>query len=64
MIMPALPKAFYFQTTFGQEWNGFWNGLWQSAESVAESAGDLVVIGYSLPIADERALSYASRFCE
>ena len=41
--------------TFGQKWNGFWNGLWQSEESAAESAGDLVVIGYSLPIADERA---------
>jgi hypothetical protein len=55
MIMPALPKIFYFDTTFGQEWDCFWNRLWQSAESAAESAGDLVVIGYSLPIADERA---------
>ncbi len=55
MIMPALPKTFYFQTTFGQEWEDFWNRLWQCAERAAASAEDLVVIGYSLPAADERA---------
>ncbi len=57
MIMPALPKTFYFQTTFGKEWEDFWNGLWRCAERAASSAEDLVVIGYSLPAADERARS-------
>lgn len=28
MIMPALPKRFYFETTFGLEWKGFWDSLW------------------------------------
>ena len=53
--MPALPKTFYFQTTFGEEWKGFWNGLWWRAERAISSADELVVIGYSLPTADERA---------
>jgi len=55
MIMPALPKTFHFATTFGEEWNDFWDGLWQRAESAIASADELVVIGYSLPTADERA---------
>jgi hypothetical protein len=55
MIMPALPKHFYFATTFGGEWKGFWDRLWQRAENAIENADELVVIGYSLPTADERA---------
>ncbi len=55
IIMPALPKTFYFATTFGEEWKDFWDGLWWRAERAIESADELAVIGYSLPIADERA---------
>ena len=55
MIMPALPKRFYFATTFGQEWTGFWDGLWKRAECAIQAADEVVVIGYSLPTVDERA---------
>jgi hypothetical protein len=55
MIMPALPKQFYFATTFGREWEGFWNHLWQRAEQSLQEAEELVIIGYSMPAADERA---------
>jgi len=55
MIMPALPKRFYFETTFGLEWKGFWDSLWQRAEHAISNA-DEVVIGYSLPVSHERAL--------
>jgi len=55
MIMPALPKQFHFATTFGEEWKGFWDHLWQRAERAIANADELVVIGYSLPAADERA---------
>ncbi len=55
MIMPALPKRFYFETTFGLEWKGFWDSLWQRAQHAISNADEVVIIGYSLPVADERA---------
>ena len=55
MIMPALPKTFHFATTYGEEWKEFWDALWWRAERAIENADELVIIGYSLPIADERA---------
>ncbi|HMD76705.1 MAG TPA: hypothetical protein VKG86_04965 [Terracidiphilus sp.] len=55
MILPALPKVFYFATSFGQEWKGFWDSLWRHAEHAIKNADELVIIGYSLPTADERA---------
>ena len=64
MIMPALPKAFYFQTTFGEEWEDFWDSLWQCGGKRGREAEDLVVIGYSLPAADERARAMLLGFRE
>jgi len=55
MIMPALPKTFHFATAYGEEWKEFWDALWWRAERAIENADELVIIGYSLPIADERA---------
>jgi hypothetical protein len=55
MILPAIPKQFYFQTTFGEEWKDFWDRLWKRAQVAIENAHDLAIIGYSLPIADGRA---------
>jgi hypothetical protein len=55
MILPALPKLFYFATSFGQEWKDFWDGLWNRAKRAIKCADELVIIGYSLPATDERA---------
>jgi hypothetical protein len=55
MIMPALPKEFYFATGDGREWEPFWDCLWHRAQLAIEEAEDLVIIGYSLPAADGRA---------
>ena len=55
MIMPALPKRFHFETTYGLEWKGFWDHLWDRAAGAISKADHLVVIGYSLPSIDERA---------
>ena len=55
MIMPALPKQFHFATTYGEEWKGVWDTLWRRAEESIGRADEVVVIGYSLPAADERA---------
>jgi hypothetical protein len=55
MIMPALPKTFHFATTYGDEWKGFWDHLWNRAGRAIADADEVIVIGYSLPVADERA---------
>lgn len=55
MILPSLNKTFYHQTTFGREWGPFWENLWQRAENALQTSGRIVIIGYSLPAADERA---------
>ena len=55
MIMPALPKQFFFSSTYGEEWRPFWDGLWRQAETVLRTADEMAIIGYSLPTADERA---------
>lgn len=55
MILPALPKQFYFQTPFGEEWKPFWDSLWERARRAIERADELAIIGYSMPSIDERA---------
>lgn len=63
LIMPALPKEFYFETVFGLEWKPFWDSLWERAEEAITKADHIVVIGYSLPRADERARSLILHTC-
>jgi hypothetical protein len=53
MILPALPKQFGHDSA----WKAFWDDLWNRAENAIKNAAELVVIGYSLPDADERARS-------
>ena len=55
LILPTLHKNFFHQTTFGREWETFWNDLWWQAKEALGSANRVVIIGYSLPCADERA---------
>ena len=55
MILPVLPKQFYYDTSFGQEWKPFWDHIWSGAHSAIENAYELIVIGYSLPDVDVRA---------
>jgi len=57
IIMPTLKKRFYEQTSFGAELAPFWDALWASAEWALWSSERIVVIGYSMPAADERATS-------
>jgi hypothetical protein len=55
MILPALPKIFWSETSFGREWKPFWDHLWCRAECALEKADELVIIGYSLSAVDLRA---------
>jgi hypothetical protein len=55
LIMPTLRKRFYFETTFGRELEGFMRALWESAQDALACSSEIVIIGYSLPEADDRA---------
>ncbi len=55
MIMPVAHKMFYYKTSYGREWEEFWNSLWNAAEFALRACEEIVIIGYSLPGADERA---------
>lgn len=55
MIMPTLNKRFYEQTSGGRELESFWEDLWEQAEHALKSSEEIVIVGYSMAPADERA---------
>lgn len=55
MIMPTLNKRFYEQTSGGRELESFWEHLWAQAEWALKSAEKVVMIGYGMAAADEKA---------
>ncbi len=57
MIMPTLHKRFYVPITGGsREWEPFWDDIWSQAEQALQSSAKIVIVGYSMPTADERAI--------
>jgi hypothetical protein len=55
LILPTLHKNFFHQTTFGREWEPFWDEIWRQAGESLGASEKVVIIGYSMPVADERA---------
>lgn len=55
LILPTLHKNFFHQTLFGREWQPFWDDVWGQAEQALQASSKVVIIGYSMPAADERA---------
>jgi hypothetical protein len=55
LILPTLHKNFFHQTSFGHEWEPFWNRVWGQAADALQLSKRIVIIGYSMPGADERA---------
>jgi hypothetical protein len=55
IIMPILRKRFYEQTSFGRELEPFWQGLWHEAARTLRSSQEIVIIGYSMAAADQKA---------
>ncbi|HEV1994601.1 MAG TPA: hypothetical protein VGR03_09740 [Candidatus Acidoferrum sp.] len=55
LVLPTLHKNFFHQTSSGREWEPFWNHIWGQAANVLHSSEKIVIIGYSIPAADERA---------
>jgi hypothetical protein len=55
LIIPTRHKRFYLQTSFGREWEEFWKDLWNQAAQALNASEEIVIIGYSMPVADEDA---------
>jgi hypothetical protein len=55
MIFPARKKDFYFAANTGPEYAPFWDALWHQAKTSLDSSRRVVICGYSLLPADERA---------
>lgn len=55
LILPTRCKKFYFETSFGRQWEGFWNHLWKLAASALDESQRVVICGYSLLAVDKRA---------
>ena len=57
LILPGRTKNFFYDTSSGQQFVRFWDLLWRKATEVLEGSDRIVICGYSLPSADERACS-------
>lgn len=55
LILPDREKKFFYETSFGTECRGFWDCLWTQAADTVKLSQRLVLCGYSLPPADQRA---------
>ena len=55
LILPTYEKEFSVKTSLGDEWIPFYESIWsQAAESLGRS-DRVVIIGYSMPVADYRS---------
>ena len=55
LILPGRSKEFFYDTSFGHEFGDFWDHLWSQAAGALRAADKIVICGYSLPGADQRA---------
>jgi hypothetical protein len=56
LILPGRKKEFFYDTSLGKEYGEFWDHLWSQAKQAVSTGDKIVICGYSLPAADERAL--------
>jgi hypothetical protein len=56
MVLMSRNKRFYVSTSINpRERESFWSALWGQADTALRSAGEVTIIGYSLPEADAEA---------
>ncbi len=55
MILPTRRKEFSVETSLGAEWTEFYLRMWNEADGLLEQSDRVVLIGYSMPPADEWA---------
>jgi hypothetical protein len=53
LILPAPNKTFYFETSFGREFEPFFRSIWEQAARSVKDASRIVICGYSLPPEDQ-----------
>ena len=53
--MSGSAKQFYYDTSLGREFAEFWESIWSQAKAALRGCEKVVVCGYSLPAADDRA---------
>lgn len=67
MILPSRHKQYYIDTSLGREREDFWRSLWVQAVNALRQAQEIVIIGYSCPMADAEAqnllLKQSNRNC-
>jgi hypothetical protein len=55
MILPTYAKRFGVETSLGDEWEDFYEDMWTQADEALSRSDRVVIIGYSMPQADELA---------
>jgi hypothetical protein len=55
LILPGRKKEFFYDTSFGREVGNFWELLWSQAAEAVTKSEKIVLCGYSLLPADQRA---------
>lgn len=48
-------KQFFVTSSWGPQFAKFWDSLWSQGQRALRTAAEIVIIGYSMPDADERA---------
>ena len=56
LILPGRKKEFFYDTSLGEEYREFWDHPWSQAKQAVKRCDKIVICGYCLPTADERAL--------
>jgi hypothetical protein len=55
LILPGRTKAFYYRTSFGEEWKTFFDHLWFQSREALRQADKAVICGYGMLSVDKRA---------
>jgi hypothetical protein len=55
LILPGRNKQFFYRTSFGNEWKLFFDSLWYQACAALKEADNIVICGYGMAPADNRA---------
>jgi hypothetical protein len=56
LILPSLQKRYFTPTSIDpSERRPFWTALWDNAHHALRTADEIIIVGYSLPLADARA---------
>ena len=55
LILPGRNKQYFYRTSFGNEWKPFFDSLWYQAGAALNEADKILICGYGMAPADNRA---------